>query len=49
MVSFGEGSELSVWARLKCVILQPHAFLAAVSVIAALAQGLNSREEQFHA
>ena len=39
MVSFGDdGGELSVWARLKSVILQPHALLAAVSVIAAVAQ-----------
>ena len=37
MVSLG-GGELSVWARLKSVILQPHFLLAAVSVVAAVAQ-----------
>ena len=38
MVSY---NELSLWARLKCLILQPHALLAAVSVIAAVAQYLD--------
>ena len=30
--------EVSLWARLKSVILQPHFLLAAVSVVAAVAQ-----------